>query len=287
MDDRSPLSIVRISPSGTTQAFPLQGSASDPPAFVAAGPDGALWFTRLNGAHIGRMSTSGQYTEYALAAQSEPTGIVAGPDGALWFTERSANKVGRITTTGQIREFALPDTAEVQCGRYCPDDITVGPDGALWFVNDQLVGVPGIGRITTGGTMTFYSLPKGSVPSAITAGPDGNLWFTEYRGPGLGRVTPGGTVTEFQVPGLRQAPVAVNALAAGPDNGVWFTVGQGLGDPNPAATIRSGQLGRIAPDGTITMYTPPGEGTTGAIVLGPDGALWAFGGRTVTRVTLS
>src|SRR5215472_6580136 len=29
MDDRSPLSIVRISPSGTTQAFPLQGSASD------------------------------------------------------------------------------------------------------------------------------------------------------------------------------------------------------------------------------------------------------------------
>lgn len=154
-------------------------------------------------------------------------------------------------------------------------------------MNTQLVGVPGIGRITTAGTMTFYSLPRGSVPAAIAAAPDGNLWFTEERGPGLGRVTPAGTVTGFAVPGLRQAPVSVDWLSPGPDGAVWFTVAEGLGGPNPAATVKPGQLGRIAPDGSVSLYTPPGGGTTGAIVLGADGSLWGFGDTTVTRVTVS
>jgi streptogramin lyase len=79
----------------------------------------------------------------------------------------------------------------------------------------------------------------------------------------------------------------VQAVAAGPDGAVWFTLGQAPGSPNPAATTRPGQLGRIAPDGSITLCTPPGEGTTGPIVLRPDGNLWAFGSTTVTRLTLS
>lgn len=37
----------------------------------------------------------------------------------------------------------------------------------------------------------------------------------------------------------------------------------------------------------ITLYSPPGETTIGPIVLAQDGSLWAFGGTTVTRITLS
>jgi virginiamycin B lyase len=280
-DGRAPR-IGRVAPDGTVRTYPVPGFA--PPDFISSGPDGALWFTRSRA--IARMSVTGQYTEYALDAEHEARGIVAGPDGALWFTEQAGNRIGRITPAGRVTEYPLPSGQVVQCGQLCPGDITVGPDGALWFVNMQLAGVPGIGRVATNGRMTFYSLPARSVPDSITTGPDGNLWFVEYRGPGLGRVTPEGAVTEFTVPGLPASGAVLAAIAPGPDGAVWFTIGPGLGDLSPAATTRPGQLGRIAPDGSVTLYTPPGEGVSGPIVRAPDGSLWAFGESTVTRIAV-
>lgn len=297
-DSGSPLRIGRISATGEVTTYPLPGVQFSEPAFITAGPDGGLWFTRSGQADvIARMSVSGQYTEYALPHLTSPAGIVAGPDGALWFTESVGNRIGRITPSGQVREYMLPSATDVQCGQLCPGDITVGPDGALWFVNTQLAGVPGIGRITTGGAVSLYSFPARlvpgysgpvvrQVPTAITAGRDGNLWFAEDRGPGLGRVTPAGQITEFEVPGLLQTAATVRALAAGPDGAVWFTLAQSAGELNPSVSTRPGQLGRVAADGSVTLFTPPGEGTTGPIVLGKDRSLWAFGMRTVTRVTL-
>jgi hypothetical protein len=54
----------------------------------------------------------------------------------------------------------------------------------------------------------------------------------------------------------------------------------------------SGQVGRIALDGTVTLNGPQdtpayGPGVAGPLVLGRDGSLWAFGTGTVTRITLS
>ncbi len=288
-DDGNPVRIVRVSVVGQTTGYPLPGDQFAPPNFVTAGPDGALWFTRGGKAGvIGRLGVTGQYSEYPLPAQGTgPAGIAAGPDGALWFTEASGNKIGRITPSGQVREYALPSATSVQCGQLCPTDITVGPDGALWFVNTQLGGVPGIGRITTSGAVSLYHLPVGSVPSAITLGPDGNLWFSEYRGPGLGRITPTGQVTEYTVPGFPQTAASVGGITGGPDGAVWFTIAPGVRDADPFAATRPGQLGRVAPDGSVTLYTPSGEGVTGPIVLGSDGSLWAFGRQTFTRITVS
>jgi hypothetical protein len=65
--------------------------------FIAAGPDGALWFTEQSASKIGRISTAGVVTEFATpTADSFPTGITTGPDGALWFTEGLANNIGRL-----------------------------------------------------------------------------------------------------------------------------------------------------------------------------------------------
>jgi virginiamycin B lyase len=73
------------------------------------GPDGALWFTEAVGNKIGRISTAGLVTEYAVTtAASSPQGITAGPDGALWFTELLGNKIGRITSSGAITEYSIP-----------------------------------------------------------------------------------------------------------------------------------------------------------------------------------
>jgi streptogramin lyase len=161
---------------GTAWAFGLRARATAPRiadrfAF-GGGPDGNLWFTESGAAKIGRITTDGIVTEFALADRSSrPVGITPGPDGNVWFAGDSANKVGRITTDGTITEFAIPTASSRPLG------ITAGPDGNLWFAE---FGGNHVGRITPDGTITEFSVPTGnSGPLLITAGPDGNVWFTD------------------------------------------------------------------------------------------------------------
>jgi hypothetical protein len=41
-------------------------SAAESYAYIAAGPDGALWFTEFNANQIGRITPAGSITEYAV-----------------------------------------------------------------------------------------------------------------------------------------------------------------------------------------------------------------------------
>jgi hypothetical protein len=101
-----------------------------------------MWFGEYDTSKIGRITTSGQITEFNTlnggGRSSSPFGITAGPDGAIWFAELTASKIGRITTSGVVSEFSTP-TPNSQ-----PIGITVGADGALWFT-EQLTSK--IGRI--------------------------------------------------------------------------------------------------------------------------------------------
>ena len=95
-------SIGRITTSGAVTSY------SDPginhPEGIAAGPDGALWFTNdTSPGSIGRITTAGQVTnDFSYAGTAAPLAIVAGPDGAMWFDNESSGSFGRITTTGQV-----------------------------------------------------------------------------------------------------------------------------------------------------------------------------------------
>ncbi len=234
-----------------------------------------------------------------LVALVEPHGIATGPDGNLWFAETAANKIGRMTPAGKLTQFALPAIPEgsqpdTSSGPPGPVAITAGPDGALWFV-----GVPGkIGRITTAGVVTEFTVPDVAPPpessagtpatapmwTSITAGPDGALWFTGVPGE-IGRITTSGVVTEFPVPALAPPPpgstvppATVNGIVAGPDGALWFA-----GEP--------GEIGRITTSGVVTEFpvpdAPPSAGspagTAGTVVTptsiaaGSDGALWFTG----------
>ena len=141
------------------------------PQGITIGPDGALWFTD-SADKIGRITTQGQVTEFALSTWAHPMGITTGPDGALWFTESNLDKIGRITTQGQITEFALPSSLDSPSNG---GGITTGPDGALWFTQ----GWGPLGRITTQGHITLFSPHYTGGPGRIVAGPDGALWMTE------------------------------------------------------------------------------------------------------------
>jgi uncharacterized protein (TIGR03437 family) len=260
------LSVLASAQSVTFTEYPL-GTAMSQPSGIAAGPDGALWFTESGANQIGRITTAGTITEYRVpTAASEPTGITKGPDGALWFAEYGAKKIGRVTVAGVVTEYPVPTTNGQPA--YSAFGIATGPDGALWFLQSVGSGlaVPGgIGRITTGGAVVEYPTPTfNSDPCGITTGPDGALWFTEYLVGKIGRITTSGIITEYPSPTVN----GLCGITAGPDGALWF-----------AENV--GNIGRISTAGVITEYSIPNEysGPNGlsmpaGITAGPDGALW-------------
>ena len=103
-NDIGPGEIGRISVLG----IPIThfGPTGDGPSGIAFGSDGALWFTESVSNRIGRMTTSGSITSFAIPTPgSQPGTIVAGPDGAMWFTEKAGDKIGRIDVGGSGGSF--------------------------------------------------------------------------------------------------------------------------------------------------------------------------------------
>jgi len=320
-----PGEIGRITTAGVVTEFALPavpppagsapGTASTPvtPTAIAAGPDGALWFTGVPG-EVGRISMTGVVTEFAVPEIPPPAGskpgtastlatlnsITAGPDGALWFTG-IPGEIGRITTAGVVTEFAVPEIPPPAGSKpgtagtpATLQDITAGPDGALWFT-----GVPDkVGRITTRGVISELTVPTsasvGGVspqPDAISAGPDGNLWCIASVGNGLdtniGRITPAGVFTFFAVPGNFNS---IGDLTPGPDGNLWFTEQEDGQTPGEQPAV-----GEITPAGVTKLYALPRETTLDpnlgvpanptVITTGPDGALWFGETGAIGRIT--
>jgi streptogramin lyase len=263
---------------------------------ITSGPDGNLWFTShdnpsTSSSTIGKITTSGTITEFALPKEADPEGITAGPEKekALWFTDYHTSKIGKITTSGTITEYSLPEKSE-------PRRITVGPDGNLWFTDYR---TSKIGKITPSGTIAEYALPSGSDPVGIIAGPDGNLWFADYGTNVVGKITTSGTITKY---GSDPSP---EAITVGPDGDLWVsgynmttiekftTSGARTEYPLPegrrALTLTAGpekesslwftgaegtpMLGKITTTGKITEYLISMEDPWG-ITVGPDSKLW-------------
>src|SRR5262249_19243621 len=98
-----------------------------------------------------------------------------------------------------------------------PYELTTGPDGNVWFTENTSNK---IGRITTSGTVTEFSIPtSNSGPQSITTGPDGALWFTENASNKIGRITTGGSFTEFSL-ASGSHPLGI---ATGSNGNLWFT----------------------------------------------------------------
>ncbi|HEX9037878.1 MAG TPA: hypothetical protein VF808_12905 [Ktedonobacterales bacterium] len=189
---------------------------------------------------------------------------------------------------GRISQFAIPTVGGG------PWSITRGYDGALWFVE---YGAHKIGRITTGGHITEYTVQTNNSYSvlSITSGPDNAIWFTEVPttiGPNagttgkIGRITSSGQITEFPISFMNSAPAGI---AAGSDGNLWFTdsVGQRIVRMTPGGQFTAyKQPSWVPPSGT----PPAGSGCVclAGIASGPDGALWFVenGANKIGRITV-
>jgi virginiamycin B lyase len=45
-------------------------TAASTPQYITAGPDGALWFTEYSGNKLGRVATSGTFTEFPMSIRA-------------------------------------------------------------------------------------------------------------------------------------------------------------------------------------------------------------------------
>jgi streptogramin lyase len=249
-----------MAPDGTLKAQYPNGFVRDEFFGISAGADGNVWFLNLDKGRVGRMTTGGAVTSFALSNnRAQPYGISAGPDGNVWFTEHLGRKIGRVTPAGAITEFPAGRLLTSEPDRW----ITAGADGNLWFTEDHPTEF--VGRMTPAGALTEFSLGSGNRdPWGIAAGPDGNLWVCERNANAIARVTPSGQVTTFPLPRANSSP---QAIATGSDGNLWFT----------EATM----IGRITPAGAVTEYPTPTDGLY-SIVPGPDGNLWLPGNARVS-----
>src|SRR5207248_2125941 len=111
------------------QVANFTGTGISGPNGIAAGPDGALWFTNQDNNSSGLITTPGIVAKFSGPGIFGPEGIASGPDGALWFTSGgNGSSIGRITTAGIVTNFTGP-------GISSPLGIASGSDGALWFTN--------------------------------------------------------------------------------------------------------------------------------------------------------
>ena len=245
----------------------FRGNA-DAPEFIAAGSDGALWYTSGNGV-IYRTTTAGVTSSFGNPGNlSGGTAITAGADGNLWFIG-GGSIIYRMTTAGVITAFTNGLLPVSELG-----GITAGADGDIWFTENSFnTNNGGIGRITPAGVITNFTsgITPGALLSGITTGPDGNLWFTETLpsgAGGIGKIDPQtGVVTEY-ASGITSIP---GRITAGSDGNLWFIEGQyspTIGEIN--------RIGRITTSGVVTEFST-GIGANAVLVditAGPDGNLW-------------
>jgi virginiamycin B lyase len=170
--------IARLDPAGNVAKFPIPSSLITFPAWIAAGPDGALWVADAMGPHIVRVNVTGAVSAIAIPAAVRPSGIVAGPDGAMWFADGAANQLGRVAIGSHAVTFFPTSPVNI------PQLLTSGPDGALWFVDDAGAA---IGRLTTSGALSTFTVPPAKTGAGVfvggmAAGPDQAIWFTDLPG---------------------------------------------------------------------------------------------------------
>ena len=246
------VAVAAAAPVGTVSYY------TDPsishPAGIAAGPDGALWFTNYSeqldrADHHRRRGHQLHRPEHQPARSGSRPGRTAPCGSPTTATTRSGGSPpaapspttptrasAPVRDRGRARRRALVHQRPEQLDRADHDRRN--------------------GHATT-------PIPASTGPERIAAGPDGALWFTELRTTTRsGGSRPAVSSRNYTDPGISSP----GGIAAGPDGALWFTnIGQQLdradhhrrrghaATPTPASATRTGSRpGPTAPSGSPT-----------------------------------
>jgi virginiamycin B lyase len=270
-------------PSRATPSCPEPDACYRPIGGIALAPNHDIWFTEhgiedYGTSFIGRVTTFGAVETFPISREDPPLGrnpgaIALGSDGNMWFLNPDSepyarpprtSAIGRVTPSGEITEFPLPENEEPVGG------IVQGADGKMWFLANEFKVAPffhertghsSIGYITPSGKVSLIPLPAESDPSSVALGAEGDVWFVAPGTHRISKVTPEGAITEYPVREIDFESV----IAPGPDGNMWFT-----------ASLSPGALGRITPEGDVTIFpdVTPGGASPLSLTAGDDGTFW-------------
>jgi len=108
-----------------------------------------LWFTENNNGKVGRITTSGVFTEFPLLTMDSPRWITSSPDGYLWIAQNGW--IVKMSTNGIMNEYRVPNMSPSFGGQV--SDIIATP-GAIWFTDSN----GRIGRMDTAANVTGATL---------------------------------------------------------------------------------------------------------------------------------
>lgn len=220
--------------SGTAQAAPIGApkqhrlpTADSAPRDITNGSDGNRWFTETSEflpATIGRITPSGDVTEFGPAYPfGILTDIAQGPGGILYYTSNDPI-LGRVTTSGEFLAVVPLPQSNALGGN-------LAVHGSEVWITD--FNGDNLWRYDTGaGQFTQFPVPE---PSDVAVDDAGTVWFTAPLAKAIGRLDPQtGAVSLTPTTGIpRQIAVAV-------DGTIWFTVRftpQAVGRLDPATNV--------------------------------------------------
>jgi virginiamycin B lyase len=244
----------------TKDATPTLGELAD----IKVGPDGKLWFTSEITNRVGWITTGGALQTFQIrrtrGGATPPMSIAPTADRKVWVTDEYHGRLHHVDVgAGTLQSFDPP------CAH--ASDVTEGPDGTLWFacfvpgVHSPL----GVGRLSPQGThgaaFRARARPCDGPPfgNSIAFDRSGNVWFACGIGDAVGRLTVRtGTIKMFHDRRINDA----RGITLGRDNNLWFT------------SWTNNRIGRITPQGKVTMFAGSGIDAPNQITAGADGNLW-------------
>ena len=232
------------------------GEPGEGPYSVAVTGDGAVWFTLVHGARVGRLQPGGAVEYLALGEGAQPSVVTAATASTVWVSDGAGDRLLHLGHGGDglivVGEVAVP-TVGAQ-----PFGVVALEDGTAWFTE---LGGDALGRVDILGRVDEFPVGReGAMASMITASGD-SLWFTMNSAGAVGHVRGGdAAIAVTELPRQPSGPVGI-AVAA--DGAVWV------------AQILADALARIGRDGTITEVELPDGAKPHAVAADADGGVWA------------
>lgn len=222
--DPSAIAVLRMTPSGELQPFPL-GTPIARLARLAVAPDGAVWFAEGTAYSITRLKDGVLQRHDVQSVRGGPYGVAVAADGTVWATLQSANQLIRIAPSGEMTHYDLPTPGA------SPTDLAVDAKGGVWVIEFRGNKVAHFAD----GKFAEYPLPEGkAAPSGIVVAPDGAVWFGILRGGGLGRLR-NGKIDFTPLPRENARPYTLAADAKGD---IWYADISGFVGMIPAGAAR-------------------------------------------------
>lgn len=256
------------------QAFRVPTAASGL-ADLAAGPDGALWFTEQSANKVGRITTKGRFTQYRIPNNAGgldstgPTSIVkSGP--AMWFLTDIGQSVYRITPGGTHKLLYSNETYPVA-------DLAPGTSGGAWLMmrygDSTAPNGDTVILLNRTGKGTSYPANHSNVLYTIALGPGGTAWYNN-EGESLNTISAAGQ--EHSHPVTAEAVDEISSIAFTRSGTAYYTAYAPQYQTVPGCC---GVVGTLTRAGTsrFTALSAPGSGVDllpYSLVTGRGGYLW-------------